>query len=93
MSTNYYLRRKESVEIWAQARVLRRSAGAVSPCRDDRAELVDAGGEFVAEAYGDYNDIPRPCSVADLRDLLAGGRYELYDEYGERCELDEAMGE
>lgn len=58
---------------------------------DRDADLVDASGEFETSLYS--CEVPQPYSIADVRDILAGGRYELYDEYGERRDIDEVVGE
>lgn len=91
MSTSYYLRRRKQVTVYEQVKVLQSSGGkAIVWPFDGDAALVAADGEYVTELY--QGTIPRPRSIADLRDLLAGGRYELRDEYGEIVDLDEVLG-
>lgn len=92
MSTNYYLRRREPMEVYEQTRVLHGTAsGAYIWMSPEDTSLVKADGEHVTDLY--RGTIPMPGSIDDLRDLLAGGRYDLYDEYGKKCDLEEVMGD
>lgn len=91
MSTIYYLRRREPMEVYQQTDVLTVSSRGASLCMSDPdGELVDAEGHSVAPLYRSER-MPSPSSLDDLRDLLAGGRYDLYDEYGNRCDLGEVL--
>lgn len=92
MSEDYYLRRKQPMTVYEQARVLHSSGGVVSVWQEDHGgELVGADGEEVTSLW--RSSVPQPRSVDDLRDLLAGGRYDLYDGYGERRDLEEVLGD
>lgn len=91
MSESYYLRRREPMEVYEQAVVLRSSGGEVAIWPDLGGELVEADGEYVTGLY--RATVPRPSDVGDLRDLLAGGRYDLYDESGKRRDLEEVLGD
>lgn len=91
MSTSYYLRRREPMEVYEQTKVLRGNAsGVLLWVFPEDASLVKADGEQVT--YLNRGTIPMPGSMDDLRDLLAGGRYDLYDEYGEKRDLEEVLG-
>jgi hypothetical protein len=37
-------------------------------------------------------DITKPATVADLKALVASGRYRLMDEYGEERDTEEVFG-
>lgn len=89
MSESYYLRQAEGRLMYQQVEALYSSGGRVRVSRDLDASLVDADGDMEATIYD--CDVPMPRSVDDLRDLLAGGRYELFDSYGCRVALDDVL--
>ena len=79
------------MEVYEQARVLQASGGEVTIWPVREGELVTGDGEYVTDLW--RATVPRPHDVGDLRDLLAGGRYDLYDESGERRDLEEVLGD
>lgn len=92
MTTYYYLRRKQPMTVREQTKVLRACGGVTSVWQSDHeGVLVDVSGDEVASVW--RSSIPQPRSVDDLRDLLAGGRYDLYDEYGAKVDLKEVLGD
>lgn len=91
MSMNYYLRRKEPMEVYAVRRVAV-SHGchhAVMTGDELDAEFWDKDGFIVPMPY---SSIINPPSIGDIRILVDSGDYELVDEYGRVRDVKEVFG-
>lgn len=88
MSTSYYLVQTEPTPLYGRAKVAQSSGGVTSPWMDcSEPEWVDADGTWEG-----IPDVTVPVSVADLKALVASGRYRLVDEYGEEHDVREVFG-
>ena len=89
MSTSYYLVQTEPTPLYGRVKVAQSSGGDTSLWHyDDNPEWVDAD-----EDWCDVPDVTRPATVADLKALVATGRYRFVDEYGEGHDVLEVFGE
>ncbi len=86
MSTSYYLVQTEPTPLYGMAKVAQTSGGKTSLWNDD-PEWADANGD-----YAGTPEMTAPASVADLKALVASGRYRLVDEYGEERNVEEIFG-
>lgn len=90
MSTSYYLVQTEPTLLYGRAKVAQSSGSKTSilwPYASE-PELVDADG-----IWADTPDMTVPATVADLKALVASGRYRLVDEYGMVCDVQEVFGD
>ena len=87
MSTSYYLVQTEPTQLYGQAKVAQKSCGKTFLWYDAETEWVNADG-----CWAGTPDITVPVSVADLKALVASGRYRLVDEYGEERDVEEVFG-
>lgn len=87
MSTSYYLVQTEPTQLYGQAKVAQKSCGKTFLWYDAETEWVNADG-----CWAGTPDITVPASVADLKALVASGRYRLVDEYGEERDVGEVFG-
>lgn len=86
MGTNFYLRRVKPREVHDLMHIAKRSAGWVIHFQDST--------EGYAEPHDDAPEPPAFHSVADIRDLLESGDWQLADEYGDVWEPgDESLRE
>lgn len=87
MSTSYYLVQTEPTPFYGQTKVAQTSGGKTFLWPyDHEADWVDAGGRL-AEAPS----VTTPATVADLKALVASGRYRIVDEYGEEHDVEEVF--
>ena len=88
MSTNYYLVQTEPTPLHGATKVAQAGGGKTS--------LWTHGIETAwMDADGNWADVPHvtaPASVADLKVLVASGRYRLVDEYGKERDVEEVFG-
>lgn len=75
MGTNFYLRRVKPREVHDLMHIAKRSAGWVIHFQDS--------SDGYAEPRDEAPDPPEFRSVAEIRDLLESGEWQLADEYGE----------
>lgn len=75
MGTNFYLRRVKPREVHDLMHIAKRSAGWVIHFQDST--------DGYAEPHDDAPEPPAFHSVADIRDLLESGDWQLADEYGD----------
>lgn len=88
MSTSYYLVQSEPTPLYGQLKVARASGGKASLWRHELyPEWVDEYGD-----RADCPDITVPATVADLKALVASGRYRFVDEYGVERDVEEVFG-
>lgn len=86
MGTNFYLRRVKPREVHDRMHIAKRSCGWLIHFQDSAAGY--------AESYDDSPEPPAFHSVADIRNLLASGEWQLADEYGETWEpVEESLRE
>lgn len=78
MGTNFYLRRVKPREVHDLMHIAKRSGGWLIHFQDSAAGY--------AEPHDDAPEPPAFHSVADIRNLLASGEWQLADEYGESWE-------
>lgn len=88
MSTDYYLVQTDPTPIYDRAKVAQKSGGNVSLWTDDDIDWVGVDGDMV-----DAPNVTMPATVADLKVLVASGRYRLMDEYWEEHDVEEVFGE
>lgn len=88
MSTDYYLVQTDPTPIYGRAKVAQKSGGNVSLWTDDDIDWVGVDGDMV-----DALNVTMPATVADLKVLVASGRYRLMDEYWEEHDVEEVFGE
>lgn len=89
MSTSYYLVQTEPTPLYGQVKVARSNGSRTYMCQDDPApEWVDADGRWAG-----VPNVTLPASLADLKALVASGRYRLMDECGRQREVEEVFGE
>lgn len=88
MSTSYYLVQTEPTPLYGKVKVAKTSGGKTFlwpyGCETD---WVDASGRLAK-----VPPVTTPASVADLKALVASGRYRLVDEYGEERDVEEVFG-
>lgn len=79
MGTNHYLRRVRPREVHDEYHICKTSAGWVVHFQDSTESQDDYfdDGEWAPPSFH---------SVADIRNLLKTGEWQLSDEYGEVCE-------
>lgn len=82
MGTNYYLRRTKPVLCFPEFHLGKKSAGWK--------------GLFQASDYSDFEFIfetqkPPINSIADIREAVASGEWEIVDEYGEEVDVEEMI--
>lgn len=88
MSTNYYLVQADPTPFYGQVVVARTSGRRTYMCLDDpTSEWVDADGRWAG-----VPNVTLPASLADLKALVASGRYRLMDEYGRQRDVEEECG-
>lgn len=88
MSTRYYIVRTEPTPLYGQVKVAETSGGETSLLTyGNEAAWVDADGN-----YEDFPHVTAPATVADLKTLVASGRYRLVDEYGVDHDVEEVLG-
>lgn len=88
MSTSYYLVQTEPTPLYGQIKVAQTSGGKASLWKyGPEPEWVDASGY-----RPDSPHITAPATVADLKALIASGRYRLVDGYGEERGVEEVFG-
>lgn len=86
MGTNFYLRRVKPREVHDLMHIAKRSAGWVIHFQDS--------SDGYAEPHDEVPDPPEFRSVAEIRDLLESGEWQLADEYGDTWGLgDESLRE
>ena len=86
MSTSYYIVRTEPTPLYGQVKVAKTSGGKTSLLTYNEAAWVDADGN-----YEDFPRVTAPATVADLKALVASGRYRFVDEYGEERDVEEVF--
>ena len=88
MSTSYYIVRTEPTPLYGQVKVAKANGGKASLLTHcNEAAWVDADGN-----YEDFPRVTAPATVADLKALVASGRYRFVDEYGVDHGVEEVFG-
>lgn len=88
MSTSYYLVQTEPTPLYGRAKVAQTSGGVTFLWPyDPEPEWTGADGGWVGGP-----DVTVPATVADLKALVASGRYRLVDEYHEEYDVEEVFG-
>ena len=89
MSTSYYLVQTEPTLVYGRAKVAQTSGGKAHMWPYDPMNgWVNADGDQLFAP-----DLTVPKTVADLKALVASGRYRFVDEYWEEHDVEEVFGE
>lgn len=81
LSVNYYIRKRESVEVFPEFHIAKRSCGWEA--------LFEAYHSDMPCAYMIEVDRPYIDRVSDIKALVESGEWEIVDEYGEAVTYEE----